>query len=80
MFEAISKNDILWTLRRLVTINKVPPQGRLIIGVLFTRPSLSLAKNEIIPNLEYLHRRSATHMHFFCPGFAFGNKRYARGN
>ncbi len=78
MFEAVNKPDILRTLRRLVTVNDIPPQGRLVIGVLFTRPSLPLAKMDIIPNLEYLHRRTEQHMHFFCPGFAFGSENYAR--
>jgi hypothetical protein len=78
MFEAINKRDILWTLETLVSINEIPSQGRLLIGVLFTRPSLSLAKNEIIPNLEYLHRRTDKNIHFFCPGFAFGSESYAK--
>ncbi len=63
----------------MVSTNELLPQGRILIGVLFTRPPLSLAKNDIIPNLEYLHRRMDKNIHFFCPGFAFGSKEYAKG-
>ena len=71
MFEAVNIEDILFTLRSLQRRKEIPPQGRLLVGILFTRPSLPLAQTDIIPNLEYIHRRTALHMHFFCPGFAF---------
>ncbi|MBU0519895.1 hypothetical protein KJ564_13275 [bacterium] len=38
--------------------------------ILFTRPELALAREEIIPNLEYYHYRSGHNIDIFCMGFA----------
>ena len=73
MFEAVNIKDIVSTLECLREREEFPPQGRLLVGILFTRPGLPLAKTDIIPHLEYLHRRTELHMHFFCPGFAFND-------
>lgn len=40
-----------------------------LAGILFARPTSSLAKEEIIPNLRYFHKRSANTTHFFCGGY-----------
>lgn len=43
-----------------------------MVGFLFARPSSSLAKDEIVPNLDYFHGRSGDHFDFFGAGYALG--------
>jgi len=38
-------------------------------GLLFARPSSPLAKDEIIPSIEYYHHRSGDRIDFFCSGY-----------
>lgn len=40
-----------------------------LAGILFARPNSPLAKEEVVPNLSYFHRRSANKVHFFCCGY-----------
>ena len=40
-----------------------------MVGLLFARPNSRLAKSDILPNLDYFHHRSGTHIDFFCAGF-----------
>lgn len=44
-----------------------------LVGVLFARPTSPLAKEEIIPNLNYFHERSGQHVNFYCGGYWQGN-------
>jgi len=46
-----------------------PEQGVRLVGLLFSRPTSPLAKEEIIPNLDYFHHRSGNHVDFFCAGY-----------
>jgi hypothetical protein len=41
----------------------------MMVGLLLARPQSPLARAEIVPNLQYLHHRSGTHIHFFCVGY-----------
>lgn len=38
-------------------------------GILFARPTLSLAQSSIVPNLDYFHHRSGKNIDFFCAGY-----------
>jgi len=40
-----------------------------MVGLLFARPSLPLAQAEVVPNLDYFHYRSGSHIDFFCAGY-----------
>jgi hypothetical protein len=40
-----------------------------LVGFLFARPTSQLAKEQIVPNLDYFHHRSANHVDFFCAGY-----------
>ncbi|MBI1757466.1 MAG: hypothetical protein HYR64_10215 [Fimbriimonas ginsengisoli] len=40
-----------------------------LTGILLARPEDKLAKDEILPNLEYWHYRSDYHTDFFCAGY-----------
>jgi len=40
-----------------------------MVGLLFARPSLPLAKAEVVPNLDYFHYRSGSRVDFFCAGY-----------
>lgn len=77
MFEATSTADVINALGFLQYGDQLPAQGRVQVGLLFARPGLTLAKEQVLPNLEYFHRRSAEKMHFFCAGYAFGSAEYA---
>ena len=44
-----------------------------LVGLLFARPASPLAKEEVIPNLSYLHHRSADFVHFYCGGYWEGS-------
>ncbi|EGR1126280.1 hypothetical protein EFU41_18510 [Vibrio cholerae] len=44
-----------------------------LVAVLFCNPSTPFAKDEIIPSLNYFHKRSKQYINIFCCGFgAFG--------
>lgn len=43
---------------------------RRMVGLLFVRPEVELAKSEILGSLEYLHGRSGDHVDFFCLGYS----------
>lgn len=49
--------------------NKARRSEANLAGILFARPNSPLAKEEIVPNLSYFHRRSANKVHFFCCGY-----------
>lgn len=40
-----------------------------LVGLLFARPTSQLASEQIVPNLDYFHHRSANYVDFFCPGY-----------
>ena len=40
-----------------------------LVGFLFARPSSRLAAEQIVPNLDYFHHRSADEVDFFCAGY-----------
>ena len=40
-----------------------------LVGLLFARPDSAVAKKDIIPNLSYLHYRSANNVDLFCAGY-----------
>ena len=40
-----------------------------LFALLFTRPGNRLSKQEIIPNLDYLHYHSEDHVDFYCVGY-----------
>lgn len=40
-----------------------------LVGLLFARPTSRLAAEQIVPNLDYFHHRSANHVDFFCAGY-----------
>jgi|688.fasta_scaffold41113_2 hypothetical protein len=41
-----------------------------IVGLLFSSPTSKLAKDEILPNLEYFHHRSGDLADFLCVGYS----------
>lgn len=41
-----------------------------MIGILFVRPSMTLAKRSIVPNMAYFHHRSGNNVDFFCAGYS----------
>ena len=41
-----------------------------MIGLLFAPREARLAKDEIIPGLDYFHHRSGNHIDFFCAGYS----------
>ena len=40
-----------------------------LVGIIFCLPSTKLGREEVVPHLEYLHHRSGSTIHFFCPGY-----------
>lgn len=49
---------------------EVPLWSRVkMIGILFAQPTHSLAKDEIIPNMDYFHYRSGRNINFYCAGY-----------
>lgn len=47
-----------------------------MVGLLFVRPQSPLARDEILPSLDYFHHRSANEIDFFCAGYgAYWEKR-----
>lgn len=47
-----------------------------ITGLIFARPESPLAKEEVIPNIEYWHHRSDFFTDFYCAGFgAYGGRK-----
>lgn len=41
-----------------------------LAGILFCTPTSKLGKDEILPNLDYFHHRSAQFVDFFCVGYS----------
>ena len=41
-----------------------------MVGLLFAPAEVRLAKDEIIPSLDYFHHRSGNHIDFFCAGYS----------
>lgn len=49
---------------------KVQPERFIrMVGLLFARPTSSIAMAEILPNLDYFHHRSGNNIDFFCGGY-----------
>ncbi|OGW32867.1 MAG: hypothetical protein A2X59_03815 [Nitrospirae bacterium GWC2_42_7] len=46
-----------------------PHKRTKLLGILFCRPQLKAAKDEVIPHLNYFHVRSGPHVDFFFAGF-----------
>lgn len=66
MIPAPSFEEIEETLKNSARWSKEPR----VAGLLFIQPTSSLARDEIIPKLEYFHHRSGDDVHFFCGGFS----------
>jgi hypothetical protein len=75
MFPATTLSEVEWFLSRR-TLNS-SANKRWMLGLLFARPSVKLAEEQVFPNLEYFDRRSFTHIDFFCAGVARGEMRIA---
>lgn len=45
--------------------------ARQMVGFLFARPDLPLARDEIVPSLNYFHHRSGEKIDFFCVGYGW---------
>jgi hypothetical protein len=43
--------------------------GVRMVGLLFAPPETRLAREEIIPGLQYFHYRSGNNIDFFCTGY-----------
>jgi hypothetical protein len=46
------------------------PSGIRMVGLLFAPREASLARDEIVPSLDYFHHRSGDHVDFFCAGYS----------
>lgn len=46
-------------------------QPRRMLGFLFARPDLPLARDEIVPSLNYFHHRAGDKIDFFCVGYGW---------
>ena len=75
MLPATTLSEVEWLLSRDSLSTK--PSKRRLLGLLFARPGVKLAKEQVFPNLEYLDRRSFTHVDIFCAGIARGDLRIA---
>jgi hypothetical protein len=75
MLPAISISQVEW----LCSQTQPPkiPHRRRMLGLLFARPGVKLAKEQVFPNLQYFHKRSGRHIDFFCAGVAKGEMRIA---
>ena len=51
-------------------ITVVTEQWSKLIGILFCQPGTKLAREEIIPNLDYFYYRSGVFVDFFCAGYS----------
>lgn len=52
--------------------NRYPSSGKnpiRMVGLLFARPDLKLAQEEIIPSLKHFHHRSSQNIDLFCAGY-----------
>lgn len=54
---------------RYRTVSETETLHSCLVGVLFCPPDGPLAKNEIIPHLNYFHHRSGEAVDFFCVGY-----------
>lgn len=43
-----------------------------MVGLLFAPAQVRLARDEIVPSLDYFHHRSGNHIDFFCAGYSHG--------
>jgi hypothetical protein len=47
-----------------------PPSSKVtLVGLLFARPELRLARDEITSSLQYFDHRSGKHINFYCAGY-----------
>ena len=71
MHPVISYGEIMSTLstRLSFLLGKEPNRPVRLVGILFSRPDVPLAKAQIIDSLEYFHVRSGDHIDFFCAGY-----------
>jgi len=71
MHPVISYQEMMSTLsiRLSFLAGKEPGKVVKLVGILFARPDVSLAKAQIIESLEYFHVRSGDHIDFFCAGY-----------
>lgn len=67
MIPAFSLKEVQMELNR--TFRQNPNYQIRMTGFLFARSKSSLAKSQIIPNLEYFHHRSGKNIDFFCAGY-----------
>lgn len=44
-----------------------------LVGLIFARPATALAKEDVLPNLSYLHQRSKDFVYFYCGGYWKGD-------
>jgi hypothetical protein len=49
---------------------RYPADNVRMVGLLFAPAQARLAKDEIVPSLDYFHHRSGNHIDFFCAGYS----------
>lgn len=54
---------------RTEIVEKKTEQWSKLIGILFCMPTSKAGKDEVLPNLDYFHQRSALFVDFFCIGY-----------
>jgi hypothetical protein len=59
-------------LTRMEADGNLPLNSFRLVALLFARPDLPLAKEEIIPSLPYYHVRSGRTINFYCAGYKTG--------
>ncbi len=74
MLTAFTYPQVLERLERAFKHRYPQPAARQVrmVGFLFARPTSSLARDEIVPNLDYFHSRSGDHFDFFGAGYELG--------
>ncbi len=61
--------DLLRTISFDLESKPIPEGDNKLLGIMFCRPQLLLAKLEILPSIEYFHVRSNHFVDFYFPGF-----------
>ncbi|MFA0095649.1 hypothetical protein AB4406_11105 [Vibrio splendidus] len=60
--------------RQLMAEMNAKTKRHSLVAVLFCNPNTPFAKNEVLPSLNYFHKRSKQYINIFCCGFgAFGS-------
>jgi len=73
MVPTYSLDEVIKHLR--YPLERRPKKGasdaRQMVGLLFARPDSPLAREEIVPSLNYFHHRSGDKIDFFCVGYGW---------